>query len=88
MAADIIGSKMKDFPAVQKANRDNEKTGYGQNGYSGASSDTDLANPTRSALAASLPLVDLEGLKKAEGEKRPISDAPIAPAHGMKRQTK
>lgn len=54
MAQDIIGSRMVDFPPVLPANRDNKKTGYGQNGYTGASSDTNLKNPTRSALAASL----------------------------------
>jgi hypothetical protein len=54
MAQDIVGSKMKDFPVIQPANRDNTKTGYGENGYSGASSDTDLKNPTRSRLAVAL----------------------------------
>lgn len=54
MAQDVVGSKMKDFPAIQPANRDNTKTGYGQNGYSGASSDTDLKNPTRSEMSVSL----------------------------------
>jgi hypothetical protein len=54
MAVDIIGSKMPSFASDVKAPSDNRKTGYGQNGYMGASSDTDLGNPTRSALSVDL----------------------------------
>lgn len=51
MVTNVVGSKMADFPPIQPANRDNTKTGYGENGYSGPSSDTDLGNPTRSRLS-------------------------------------
>jgi hypothetical protein len=68
---------MVDFPPIQPANRDNTKTGYGQGGYSGASSDTDLSNPTRSALAVSLdphPKVAVnDQLRKLTGTPVPIT---------------
>jgi len=52
MAQEIVGSRMRDFSIPEPA--DNTKTGYGQNGYEGASSDTDLKNPTRSAMSVKL----------------------------------
>lgn len=63
MAEEIVGSKMPKFASdAFKKPSDNTKTGYGQNGYMGASSDTDLSNPTRSALSVELfPSVDLKG---------------------------
>jgi hypothetical protein len=78
MSADIVGSKMKDFPVIQKASRDNTKTGYGQNGYSGASSDTDpVNNPTQSALAVDIYRGTDADTAKDEGkkfQKRDIAD--------------
>jgi len=56
MAEEIVGSKLPQFASdAFKKPSDNTKTGYGQNGYMGASSDTDpVKNPTRSALAVEL----------------------------------
>lgn len=55
MAEEIVGSKLPQFASdAFEAPEDNKKTGYGQNGYMGASSDTELDNPTRSALAVEL----------------------------------
>jgi hypothetical protein len=55
MAQNIVGSKMPDSVAEQMTPpADHKKTGYGANGYRGASSDTDLSNPTRSAMAVAL----------------------------------
>jgi hypothetical protein len=55
MADDVVGSKLPQFASdAFKKPADNTKTGYGQNGYMGASSDTDLSNPTRSALSVEL----------------------------------
>ena len=81
MAQDVVGSKMADFPPVQPANRDNTKTGYGENGYSGASSDTDLKNPTRSRLSVSLfpnPKVVFADQTRDVGTKN------VPTAYGMK----
>lgn len=56
MAEEVVGSKLPQFASdISKKPADNTKTGYGQNGYMGASSDTDpLKNPTRSAMAVEL----------------------------------
>ena len=55
MAEVIVGSKLPQFASdAAKKPADNTKTGYGQNGYMGASSDTDLKNPTRSAMSVEL----------------------------------
>jgi hypothetical protein len=66
--------------------------GYGQNGASNASSDLP-GQHTQSALAATMPQVDLEGLKVAENQKRDINGsdggkrfAPVANAYGMKQR--
>lgn len=66
MAEEIVGSKL---PA---------NNGYGQNGYSGASSDTDLSNPTRSAAAAELFPVDLKGALDKAGlsQREPVKQLP------------
>ena len=80
MAEVIVGSKLPQFASdAFKKPSDNTKTGYGQNGYMGASSDTDLSNPTRSALSVELfPSVDLKGaldragLPQSEPVKRPV----------------
>lgn len=54
MAQDVV-SKMHDFVTdTLKVPADNTKTGYGQNGYQGSSSDTDLSNPTRSAMSVEI----------------------------------
>ncbi len=65
MAEEIVGSKM---PA---------NNGYGQNGYSGASSDTDLSNPTQSAAAKLFP-VDLKGALDKAGiaQREPVKRSP------------
>jgi hypothetical protein len=60
---------MKTFPVVTPANQDNTKTG--QNGYRGASSDTDLSNPTKSKLSQQMPPVVID--KSAEKQKRDIN---------------
>lgn len=52
MPTEIVGSNMPDFTPIQE--QDHTKNGYGQNGYSGPSSDTDLSKPTRSALSVAL----------------------------------
>ena len=79
MAEEIVGSKLPQFASdALKKPSDNTKTGYGQNGYMGASSDTDLSNPTRSALSVELFPVDLKGaldsagLPQSEPVKRPL----------------
>ena len=81
MVTQIVGSRMADFPPIQPANRDNKKTGYGQNGYDGASSDTDLSNPTRSALAVSL---DPNPKVKFADQTRTISTKNVPTTFGMK----
>jgi hypothetical protein len=65
MAEVIVGSKLPQFASdALKKPSDNTKTGYGQNGYMGASSDTDLSNPTRSALSVELfPEIDLKDMR-------------------------
>lgn len=81
MVTQVVGSKMQDFPAIQPANRDNTKTGYGQNGYSGASSDTDLKNPTRSELAVNL---DPHPTVKYADQTRTVSTKNVPTTFGMK----
>jgi hypothetical protein len=72
----IVGSKMK------------SENGYGQNGYSGASSDT----PGQKTTSGMLPQCDIEGAKAAEKQKRDINGSDAGknlgqvPDHpGMKR---
>jgi hypothetical protein len=79
MVEEIVGSQIPEFASdAFKKPSDNTKTGYGQNGYQGASSDTDLSNPTQSAMAVALPPVDLKGalakagLPQSEPAKRPV----------------
>jgi hypothetical protein len=80
MAEEIVGSKLPQFASdTLKKPSDNTKTGYGQNGYTGASSDTDLSNPTRSALSVELfPSVDLKGALDKAGlpHREPIKRSP------------
>jgi hypothetical protein len=78
MAQDVVGSKDPTFASdAGKKPADNTKTGYGQNGYMGPSSDTDLKNPTRSALAVELfPVVDLKDATAKGDHKQPAFDAP------------
>jgi hypothetical protein len=86
MAEDIIGSKMPSSVAAQlKAPADNTKTGYGSNGYKGASSDTDpKGNPTRSAMAADFP-VNLTGADSNPGRVLAPGNVPDHPAHAQNR---
>ena len=81
MAVDVVGSRMAAFPPIQKANRDNTKTGYGENGYSGSSSDTDLKNPTRSELAVSL---DPNPKIKYADQTRDVGTKNVPTTFGMK----
>src|SRR5665811_1347131 len=80
MAEEIVGSKLPQFASgAFKKPADNTKTGYGQNGYMGASSDTDLSNPTRSALSVELfPSVDLKGALDKAGlpQREPVKRPP------------
>jgi hypothetical protein len=85
MAVDIIGSKMPSFASDVKAPTDHRKTGYGENGYMGASSDTDLANPTRSALSVELfpnPQVVIVD------QTRKLAPGNVPNSYGMTRQSK
>jgi hypothetical protein len=79
----VVGSKMPQFASdASKLPADNTKTGYGQNGYMGASSDTDLSNPTRSAMAVDLFPFDVKGaFEKAGLDQRaaPNKGDPVAP---------
>ena len=81
MVTQVIGSRMVDFPPIQPANTDHKRTGYGQNNYSGSSSDTDLSNPTRSALAVSL---DPNPKVKFADQTRTISTKNVPTTFGMK----
>lgn len=85
MATDIVGSNMRPFPVIQPANRDNTKTGYGENGYTGASSDTDLSNPTRSALAVNL---DPNPRVVFADQTRDVGKGNVPDAYGMKGPSK
>jgi hypothetical protein len=81
MAEDIVGSNMSDFPSdALKEGADHTKTGYGQNGYAGASSDTDLSNPTRSAM--SVELFGLHPTIVRAPQTRTVGDN-VADAYGM-----
>lgn len=83
MAQLIVGSKMSDSVSAQlKPPADNKKTLYGQNAYKGASSDTDLKNPTQSALAAAMPC-DLAAAHDDDWQKRTVDNTPFPSAHGM-----
>jgi hypothetical protein len=88
---DIVGSKMPEFASdASKKSSDNTKTGYAQNGYQGASSDTDLSNPTRSALAVTLPPVDpaVKSPQTRDLSDKSDGNRAAAPLHpDMKRQT-
>jgi hypothetical protein len=57
---------------------------FAVNGYGGASSDTDLNNPTQSDMAKSLPKVDVNA---GNVQTRTVSDKPQTPTFGAKRQT-
>jgi len=79
----ILGSKMSDSVATQlKAPTDNTKTLYGQNGYKGAASDTDLDNPTQSAMAADFPC-DLAVAHDNDWQKRDVGKSNVADHPGM-----
>jgi len=90
MAQDIVGSKLHDFVTNTKVPTDNTKTGYGQNGFSGPSSDTDLGNPTRSAMSVEIfgpkpKVVFIDQTRKlgTTGKERVVPTA-----FGMKNQTR
>ena len=69
MAEYVVGSKEKAF------------NGYGQNGYAGPSSDTDLSNPTRSPMSREL----FGDAKTAKCDQtRTVSDQPYRTHPGMK----
>ncbi len=83
MAQFITGSKMPQFASdAAKTPADNSKTGYGQGGYMGASSDTDLKNPTRSALAVELYPDDFKN-DDDNWQTRKVDATPITPSFGM-----
>lgn len=85
MAQDIVGSKMPDSAAQQlKAPADNKKTGYGANGYRGASSDTDLSNPTQSAIAQAMLQCDLDAAKHPDLQKRTLAPGNVPVNSGTK----
>ena len=82
MATDIVGSKEPTLASdAFKVPADHTKTGYGQNGYVGASSDTDLSNPTRSAMSVSLfpnpkvVIVDQTRKLNTTGKEKVVPDA-------------
>ena len=77
---------MSDDVAEQlKPPADNTKTGYGSNGYKGASSDTDLTNPTRSAMAVAID----PNPKVTSGADltRTLPPGNVPTAHGMTSRT-
>jgi len=86
MTLDIIGSRMPDSVADQmKPPADNTKTNYGANGYKGASSDTDLSNPTRSAMAVALD--PNPKVTSAADLTRTLPPGNVPTAHGMTSRT-
>lgn len=77
---DIVGSKLPTFPSQEKPSN----KGYGEGGYAGSSSDTDLSNPTQSAMAKTFPKVDLDAAKHPDWQKRTVSDTSLPITFGMK----
>lgn len=83
---DIVGSKEPPFKVASDfaapGPGDNTRNGYGQNGYSGPSSDTDLSNPTRSAL--SVALFGPHPQVKIVDQTRDVGKSNVPNAYGMK----
>lgn len=78
MAQDIVGSKTPSFASDQLKE---DKAGYGQNGYGGASSD----HPGEHTTSGFLPGADLAGARAWDQKirNRTVSSEPIKPAFGM-----
>jgi len=74
MAQDILGSAMSSTPNLK-----DEKRGYGQGGFGGASSDLPGEN-TKSELARDCPTPGTS----STGQTRTVSGTEYATAHGMK----
>jgi hypothetical protein len=97
MADEVVGSKLEEFPGPFTNAGDNTKTGYGQNGYRGASSDMDpIKNPTRSAMAVALfgdgttadpDPKDAKQPKFAAPQTRQVSNQSYPLSYGMDQRT-
>jgi hypothetical protein len=84
MSVEIVGSKLPQFASdAFKKPADNKKTGYGQGGYMGASSDTDLSNPTQSTMAADMEADVLSKAIARNVQTRTVSADQYPAAHGQ-----
>lgn len=84
MPQDILGSKMKTFPQAPGARE--RATGYGQNGFSGASSLLPGEKVDRSPIMQGIAQPDPDLKSVQSWQTRTISAKPIKATPTMKRQ--
>lgn len=77
MSTDVVGSHMPSLASEQTLS----DRGYGQNAYSGASSD----EPGRNTTSGFLPKADLAGARsdRRQMQQRPVSADPLSTTFGM-----
>lgn len=78
MSTDVVGS---DMPSLASDALKQDKRGYGQNGYGGASSDL----PGQKTTSGFLPQADLGSAQAARKkiQERPVSDKQMPLSYGM-----
>jgi hypothetical protein len=86
MAQDIVGSKIKTFPSAPGVRE--RQSGYGQNGFAGASSLLPGEKVDRSPIMQGIAEPDPDA-KAADGwQTRTVSAAPLKPAFAQKSPNK